>query len=89
MKKVGHFCEGLQNWLDARENLEEVILLFKGSLLARTMDEYQRTLVAISNCPLRIYWYCVPAMELVLYASWVSTLPIFSRHFLLYCLPSN
>ncbi len=39
-KMVGHLCEGLQNWLDARENLGVVILVSKRPLFARTIDKY-------------------------------------------------
>ena len=86
---MGYFCEGLQNWLDARENLEEVILLRKGSLLARTIDKYQRTLVSVSNCSPRVNRCRMVPVKLVLYTSRMSPFTLISRHLLLYSFISN
>jgi hypothetical protein len=54
-KEVGNCRESLENWLDINKDLRQVILLYKGSTLARTVDKYQRTLIAISNYSLRVY----------------------------------
>jgi hypothetical protein len=82
--------EGLQNWLNMRcQDLREIILLIKGSMLARTMNKDQRTLITISDCPPSIDRSRVSAMKLVLYTRLAMTLPPFSCDLLLRSSPSN
>ena len=80
--------KGLKNWLEVRgKELSKVISLFKGPLLARSMNKDQGTLISISNCSLCIDRSCTPAVKLVLYASGASPLPLFLVTFSFAVLP--
>ena len=87
---MSYSCKSLQNggevWF---KDLRKIILLRKRSYLARSMEKYQRTLIAVSNCSPRINRRRMAAIKLVLYASWVAPLPLFPRHSLLDSPPSN
>ena len=72
-----------------REELREVVLLCKGSLLARTMNKDQGTLIAISNYTPRVNRSRVPAVKLVLDTSRIIPLPSLPRYSLLYYPSSN
>ena len=71
------------------EDLQEVVLLCKGSLLARTINKDQGTLIAIPNCPPRINKSRVPAVKLVLYTRLAMTPPSLPYDLLLRSPPSN
>ena len=85
---MGDSRKRLKNRLDLREYLGEVILLSKGSLLTRTMDKYQGTLIAISNCSPSVNWCTVATVKLVLNVRWVASLPSSLSNPLLYRPPS-
>jgi len=82
--------KGLKNWLKVRgKKLGKVVSLFKGLLLARSMNKDQGTLVSISNYSSRIDRSCTSAVKLVLYTSRVGSLPSLSCSLLLCCPSSN
>jgi hypothetical protein len=63
--------------------------LIKGSILARTINKDQRTLITISDCLLSINRSRVSAIKLVLYTRLAITLPPFSCNLLLRSSSSN
>jgi hypothetical protein len=71
------------------KDLCQIIRLNKSFILARTIKEYQRTLVSISNCSLRVDWCYMPPVKLVLYTSRISPFVFLSCYFLLHNPVSN
>jgi hypothetical protein len=64
---VDYSRKSLENWLNILEYLREVILLYKGTLLTRTINKYQGTFIAISNYSPYIDRYYIIAVKLILY----------------------
>ena len=82
--------KGLKNRLDIRgKELGEVVSLYKGSFLTRSMDKDQGTLIAISNYSPRINRRYMASVKLVLYIIRAGSLPSLTRNLLLRCPPSN
>jgi hypothetical protein len=63
---VSNKSKGIEDWLEIFENLSKIIDLFKGSLLAYTVNKEKRTFVAVTNCSPSINRRRMATVELML-----------------------
>jgi hypothetical protein len=66
-----------------------VILLYKCTVLARSLNMNQLTLITVSHCPQKVYWRSMPSMHLELDTVGVATLLLIPNTPLLALLPPH